>query len=57
MSDEVLIKYTGAQVILVDGKCYELAEVIAGPIDEGIIVEEEYDDCAACEAAGGIVGP
>jgi len=48
MSD-IFIPYTGAQVIKVDGQCYELAEVVAGPADADVVVEGEYSDCAECQ--------
>jgi len=45
---DIFIPYTGAQVIKVNGLCYALAEVVAGPYDEGVILEGEYADCDTC---------
>jgi hypothetical protein len=52
---DVYIPYTGAPVIKVDGACYELQEVVSGPVTDDIIIEEEYETCIDCENDGGTV--
>jgi hypothetical protein len=46
--DEVYVPYNGAKVVKVGGKCYELAEVVSGPVTH-TLVEGEYETCEECE--------